>query len=173
MKTFLKCVYAGLLLFCIAEGAVAQQTTTLQEQPKNSFWEIGIGAGMDFILFPHYNLHVNAYVLNTRNLRVSVKNQVAIHMPILIFMQTYYPSVQVQNKYRGLWYTVAAGREFIRISSFEGNKPAYHRVDRRFDIGVRWEESSSYYYGFSIPIRLDHDVPWFFTGYNFTAGYRF
>lgn len=136
--------------------------------PHNNFL-FGVGAGNDYILFGNIYAFIEYYVLNGTSFGISLHNKIGAMFPWALICYDY-PSIKLHKKIFKLWLSLSFGREYTYMKSEYKN--CYQTIDYRIDLGLRTFTMSNFPVEVSIPIRVDDELPIYWTGINFTVSFE-
>jgi len=142
---------------------------------KSGFFEIGGMGGVDY-LFLMANLNVSAelYIIPGKSNKISLSNRsgglAGIAPTVIVYT---YPSLKYHHRISNLWATISFGRAYTAYYDGIEEEWQNREIDYRVDIGLRVYKKRQMSFEIYFPIRIDNEIPAYFTGPNINYYYKF
>lgn len=173
MKKLFLFLLFSMFLFC----AFSQNhfSTSSEARLKHQFFGLRLGAGLDPLIIPNGLAGIYFMPISNDKFRVALDNLVAVSIPWMVYTFYYYPSIRLSIKHQKVWLGASYGKEFSTVTDlFDNHGEKVSRViNHRIDLGVAYEINRYFDFEWSIPVRIDDEIPIYLTGINATFIYKF
>jgi len=138
---------------------------------KKGFFEIGGMGGADYLfLLANINLSSDLYLINSRSNKISINNKLGVLAGFGLILYDY-PSIKYHRRISNSWITISFGREFNKYRS--ADQWSYRVIDYRIDLGLKMYKRKNLAMEIYLPLRIDDEIPVYFTGPSINWTYIF